>query len=276
MWFSSRPTNRVLLSLAIATIVFLHSPRSAGRDAVDVAMDQIGDPYVTNGVGPDEFDCSGLVTYSYGQVGISVPKGTSRQQSVGTSVAVSDIQRGDLLFFDAMPRLPAVSINHVGLATGNGTMVVAPDRGRTVQEVRLTAWWAARLMRVQRVAPQCSPNLAPPVLAYSGTEDYEVNGRLLTAYHLDVVNKGDFPDVLFEPSPGLPPCGLNSTASRSWVSVYVGGAYVYGFCGFTNAGSLGSIWFGLDRGHRPTGPVAITITDRKCGRTVHSNEVTIN
>jgi cell wall-associated NlpC family hydrolase len=97
-----------------------------GAQALRLALTKRGDPYVWGAAGPSSFDCSGLVLWAYGQVGISLPHFTGDQWSMGVHVARADLQPGDLVFFYP-------DIGHVGLYIGNGLMVDAPNFGEPVQ-----------------------------------------------------------------------------------------------------------------------------------------------
>ena len=119
----------------------------------------------------------------------------------------------------------------------------------------------------------CYPDLPSPELIVTGTEDYEANGREWTRYLLSVTNRSIFPNELFEPAPDLPPCGLNSNASRTWVNIYNGetGAYIYGFCALSLPEDLDSIWFAVPRGEDPPPTIYIKLQDRRCNITYTSN-----
>jgi cell wall-associated NlpC family hydrolase len=94
--------------------------------AMRLAESKIGDPYVYGAEGPDKFDCSGLVTWAYHQLGATrVGRTTGDLWNEGPHVSRASLQPGDLLFFD--------SIGHVGIYTGNGQMVVAPHTGDYVK-----------------------------------------------------------------------------------------------------------------------------------------------
>ena len=97
-----------------------------GAQALRWALTRRGDPYVWGAAGPSSFDCSGLVLWAYGKVGISLPHFTGDQWNMGIHVAKSQLEPGDLVFFYA-------DIGHVGLYIGNGLMVDAPDFGEDVQ-----------------------------------------------------------------------------------------------------------------------------------------------
>ncbi len=98
---------------------------SAASYAVKVALDQVGDEYQWGAAGPDEFDCSGLVVYSYGKAGISLPHYSGSLYSSLPKVNRDDLQVGDLVFFYN-------PIHHVGIYIGGGNMVHAFSEGSPV------------------------------------------------------------------------------------------------------------------------------------------------
>jgi len=107
---------------------------SLGEQALRAAMTKLGDPYVWGGAGPDQFDCSGLVMWSYAQVGISLDHFTGNQWNEGQHISRSQLQPGDLVFFFA-------DISHVGMYIGNGLMIDAPTFGEPVQIQQV--FWSA-------------------------------------------------------------------------------------------------------------------------------------
>ena len=118
----------------------------------------------------------------------------------------------------------------------------------------------------------CYPDLPNPELIVTGTEDYSVDGQEFTRYLLSVTNWSAFPDELFEAAPDLPPCGLNTNASRTWVAIYQeDDTRLYGFCALSSAEGLNSLWFAVAKGETPPASVYITLTDRRCEITYTSN-----
>lgn len=99
---------------------------SVGVQALREALTRVGDPYVWAAAGPSEFDCSGLVVWSYAQLGISLPHFTGDLWNSGVHISRSQLEPGDLVFF-----FP--DIGHVGIYVGNGYMVDAPTAGQNVQ-----------------------------------------------------------------------------------------------------------------------------------------------
>jgi cell wall-associated NlpC family hydrolase len=106
------------------------TPRlTISQRAVRLARRQLGAPYVWGGASPSGFDCSGLVSWVYGRLGINLPHNAAALYSVGRPVSRSALKPGDLLFFSGL--------GHVGMYIGRGRMIHAPQSGRTVEIQRL-------------------------------------------------------------------------------------------------------------------------------------------
>ncbi|WP_186343535.1 C40 family peptidase [Streptomyces sp. CFMR 7] len=91
------------------------------------ARAQIGKPYVWGATGPSSYDCSGLTKAAWREAGVTLPRTTWDQVKIGTRVATSDLQPGDLVFFYD-------DISHVGIYKGDGMMIHAPKPGANVRE----------------------------------------------------------------------------------------------------------------------------------------------
>jgi peptidoglycan DL-endopeptidase CwlO len=101
------------------------------KAAVAAALSKVGDPYVWGAEGPNTFDCSGLVQWSYIQAGLLLPRLASDQYFASTPVSYSDIQPGDLIVY-AYNTNDANTIHHITMYIGNGLMVEAPHTGAVV------------------------------------------------------------------------------------------------------------------------------------------------
>ena len=96
---------------------------AAGSSIVDTAMQHLGTRYVYGGVSPSGFDCSGFTMYIYKQFGYSLPHtATGQWQSgIGTRVySISELQPGDLVFFNDPSRNAGKACSHAGIYIGNG------------------------------------------------------------------------------------------------------------------------------------------------------------
>ncbi|PWJ26464.1 cell wall-associated NlpC family hydrolase [Branchiibius hedensis] len=100
-------------------------PSGSGNSAaIAIAQRYLGVPYILGGSSPSGFDCSGLTSYVYRQLGISLPRTAAAQQASVPSVSTPQV--GDLVFFG----YPAY---HVGIYAGNGMMIAAPHPGTVVK-----------------------------------------------------------------------------------------------------------------------------------------------
>ena len=118
-----------------STIVYPSGGGSAGDNsaAYSYACSRIGCPYVWSAEGPDSFDCSGLVTWAYRQLGIELPHQSEAQMARATRVvSVSEARPGDVLW----------RYGHVGIAGGYGgtPYVHAPTFGACVRNTDSLSW----------------------------------------------------------------------------------------------------------------------------------------
>jgi peptidoglycan DL-endopeptidase CwlO len=98
---------------------------------VAAALSRVGRPYVWGGAGPNQFDCSGLVQWSYRQAGILTPRVAAQQFLTGDHIPLAAAQPGDLLFWTYDPSDPGY-VDHDAIYLGNGLMVAASHAGTNV------------------------------------------------------------------------------------------------------------------------------------------------
>jgi peptidoglycan DL-endopeptidase CwlO len=103
-----------------------------GIVAARIAESYLGVPYVWSGASPSGFDCSGLVSYVYGRLGVSIPHNAAQQYRFGTPVDRGDLVPGDVVFFDRL--------RHNGIYVGDGRFVHAAPLGG-VKLARLEDEW---------------------------------------------------------------------------------------------------------------------------------------
>ncbi|VTQ82619.1 NlpC/P60 family protein [Hathewaya histolytica] len=101
--------------------------------AVQYALSFQGVPYVWGGRSPSGFDCSGLMQYVYGRLGVGLGSTTYTQIGNGVAVSRDQLQPGDLVFFGS-----ASAPHHVGMYIGGGQYVHAPRTGDVVKISPLT------------------------------------------------------------------------------------------------------------------------------------------
>lgn len=115
--------------------------------AVKVALQQVGDAYRWGGTGPNSFDCSGLMQYSFGKAGIKIPRTASAQSGRAHRIAKSKLRRGDLLYFHRGGRVYHTAM-FLKWTKGNAQIVHAPGSGKRVRiDTPWTSSWFAGSMR---------------------------------------------------------------------------------------------------------------------------------
>jgi peptidoglycan DL-endopeptidase CwlO len=97
-----------------------------GVQALKAAMEMLGKPYRYGAEGPNSFDCSGLTSWAFQQVGVTLPRSSSQQARVGSPVPRDQLRPGDLLFFYR-------PVSHVGIYIGDNKMINAPQTGDVVK-----------------------------------------------------------------------------------------------------------------------------------------------
>ncbi|MDZ5712758.1 C40 family peptidase [Jeotgalibacillus haloalkalitolerans] len=113
---------------------------------MDIAMKQLGVPYVWGGSTPDGFDCSGFVYYVFRETGLEISR-TNAEDQHARSYYVNPPQAGDLVFFENTYK---TGISHVGIYIGNDQFIHAND-GDGVQITSLTnSYWQSKLEGFRR------------------------------------------------------------------------------------------------------------------------------
>lgn len=107
---------------------------TAGEKVVNIAAEFLGTPYRYGGDSPREgFDCSGLVFFSFEQMGLKVPRTAADQRKAAERVPRDDLEPGDLVFF----RSSRGRVDHVGIYAGEGRFIHAPNSGSVVSYASL-------------------------------------------------------------------------------------------------------------------------------------------
>jgi len=105
---------------------------SEGAIAVQAALTRVGSPYVWGAAGPNAFDCSGLVMWSFQQAGISLPHSSQALAAGGQPVSLSDLQPGDVVTYYS-------DASHTGIYVGDGMVVHSSTYGQPVRVVPIGA-----------------------------------------------------------------------------------------------------------------------------------------
>jgi peptidoglycan DL-endopeptidase CwlO len=119
------------------------APPSQYGGVVGIAMQYLGTPYVWGGESPGGFDCSGFTYYVFSRVGVSLPRTVSAQYSVGVGVSRSELQPGDLVFFNGL--------GHVGIYIGGNQFIHSPHTGDVVKVSAMTGYYDSNYVGARRV-----------------------------------------------------------------------------------------------------------------------------
>jgi cell wall-associated NlpC family hydrolase len=112
------------------------APPARYGGVVGIAMRYLGIPYRWGGSSPSTgFDCSGFIMYVFAQVGVSLPHSAAAQYGYGAPVARSNLQPGDLVFFNGL--------GHNGIYIGGGSMIHSPHTGDVVKISNINSGWYA-------------------------------------------------------------------------------------------------------------------------------------
>lgn len=123
-------------------------PSDFGTRATEVALGMLGRPYRLGGITPEGFDCSGLLYYSFGQLGVSVPRDTQSLRDITNAIPDRLRRIGDLVFFHIRGR----QFSHVGLYVGEGRFLHAPASGGEVRIEKLSVgYWLKRYAGTRRL-----------------------------------------------------------------------------------------------------------------------------
>ncbi|MFD1334053.1 NlpC/P60 family protein [Oceanobacillus iheyensis] len=105
--------------------------------AINAGFNHLGTPYVWGGKTPSGFDCSGFVSWAFAQGGISIPSSTSALASTGSKVSASNMQPGDIVFFDTYK-----TNGHVGIYLGGGEFIGAQNSTGLAVANMTSGYWA--------------------------------------------------------------------------------------------------------------------------------------
>lgn len=135
----SEKTNKT----KVATAKSNQKNLKTGDEIADLAKSLLGSPYQYGGASPKGFDCSGLVFYTHGKLGIRTPRTSLQQYKSAKNISLSKLHSGDLVFFT----LNKANVSHVGIYLGNGRFIHAPKSGKRVTVNNLNDnFWRPRIV----------------------------------------------------------------------------------------------------------------------------------
>ncbi|RLQ96835.1 C40 family peptidase [Falsibacillus albus] len=136
-------------ALLLLLLPFHNAEAASGSDIVDYSKKYIGVPYVFGGTSPHGFDCSGFLYYTYSHFGITLPRMSSDQATVGEKVAKANLQPGDLVFFADTYK---AGVSHSGIYIGNNQFISATSSSGVKIDSLSNVYWGPRFVYGKRLS----------------------------------------------------------------------------------------------------------------------------
>ncbi|MEK4484772.1 C40 family peptidase [Psychrobacillus sp. FSL H8-0484] len=137
-----------LLSSSILLINTTVAGAASPNEIKTQAHTYIGVPYLYGGTTTQGFDCSGFVQQVFQDLEIDIPRDTKSQYQIGTSVSKSDLEVGDLVFFNTTGN----GVSHVGIYIGaNQFISSATSKGVSVASINDPYYWGDKYIGAKRV-----------------------------------------------------------------------------------------------------------------------------
>lgn len=127
-----------------------HTVTDTASQLVSTALGFLGVPYKRGGSSAETgFDCSGFVKTVFEQTaGLILPRKAAQQAADNQRINQTDLQPGDLVFFNTMRR----AFSHVGIYIGEGKFIHSPKPGAEVRVENMgESYWRRRFDGARRV-----------------------------------------------------------------------------------------------------------------------------
>jgi cell wall-associated NlpC family hydrolase len=144
-------TPAKVITIPESHVSFVDRASASVENTIDQALDLIGIRYKRGGSSPETgFDCSGFVGHVFKEgLGLYLPRSSREISKAGDVVDKTELQPGDLVFFNTMRR----AFSHVGIYLGDNQFVHAPRSGARIRiEDMSDRYWAKRYNGARRVA----------------------------------------------------------------------------------------------------------------------------
>ncbi|MFC7394960.1 LysM peptidoglycan-binding domain-containing protein [Scopulibacillus cellulosilyticus] len=161
---------------------------ASGGQVLSYGNQFLGTPYVFGAPygQTNSFDCSSFTETVFAHFGIQLPRTSSAQANVGVPVSKSNLQAGDLLFYDTDGD---GVINHVGIYDGNGQMLNADStHGVKYSPAFSPTYWNKYFVTARRVLDGSSSNPPSSNPTPSPAHDNDSSGGNSSVY---TVKSGD-------------------------------------------------------------------------------------
>jgi cell wall-associated NlpC family hydrolase len=134
---------------------------------LSVLESELGKPYRRGAIGPDRFDCSGLIKYGFSHIGWILPRRATDIGQLGQTITTASCSPGDLLFFSGRRRSKNKKISHVGcvykVEDGKIFMIHSSDQGVNITDITNSRYYQERLIYAKRLFEADSTSATIPV-----------------------------------------------------------------------------------------------------------------
>ncbi|HWK23746.1 MAG TPA: NlpC/P60 family protein [Ureibacillus sp.] len=135
--------------MVLSSIPAMNVDAASPSDVLSTAKKYIDVPYKSGGTTASGFDCSGFTSKVFSELGITLSRTSAGQYNQGTAVSKSNLQVGDLVFFNTSGK----GVSHVAIYIGNGQMIGAESsEGVTISSINDPYYWGKRYVGAKRVA----------------------------------------------------------------------------------------------------------------------------
>jgi len=121
---------------------------------ISYAKTFLGVPYRYGGSTPSGFDCSGFINYIFGNFGFSLVRSSYGLAELGETIALSEVQPGDLMFFKGS-NVNSTSVGHVGMVievTANELKFIhSANGGVQITNFKNSKYYIQRYVKTKRL-----------------------------------------------------------------------------------------------------------------------------
>jgi len=147
-----------VLLISVAPFMTTQASAATGNEIVNYAKPLLGIKYQYGGSTTSGFDCSGFTSYVFKKAGISLPRTAASQYGEGTSVSKSNLQAGDLVFFNNLGYT-----SHVGIYVGNNQFISATSsKGIAIVSINDPYYWGKYYIGAKRLTNSAVTTVSAP------------------------------------------------------------------------------------------------------------------
>jgi cell wall-associated NlpC family hydrolase len=130
-------------------------PNDPQVDAIiNYAKRFLGVPYRYGGTTPSGFDCSGFINYIFGSFGFDLVRSSYGLAELGTTVLLSEIRPGDLMFFKGS-NVNSSTVGHVGMVIEVKedalNFIHSANGGVQITNFKTSKYYIARYVKTKRL-----------------------------------------------------------------------------------------------------------------------------